>query len=418
MPEDSGEDARRRLRGWLPHLAVVALVLAAAVWLVLMTAPVHQSLLLAASLSALTYPVLFAPIARLLAPWTKPWSDAQRRYLAALISTAVLVAGVAALLLATLWSILGGITSTVHALVGLALHDQVQVHALVEAVVVRVATLLHSYPAIHFDEAQLRQALTSTFEQTSVGPAFLSYLVTGTGSVIAQAVLTTLTVFYFFIEGPQFARLLLAWLPLGEGQRELVARRFNATATHLLLGTVARAAAHGVVLGTLATLIGGIGANGVLVAMLTTALALLPVVGPSVAWLPLASLLYSTGRPVEAVCLGVASLCAVWTIEMLAARLSSALGTDEHWLSFLLFIGVVGGVLGYGPRGVVLGAGAVLAISQAANLLHLLYGRPASACAPPSASTPLAASTPPADEWPAAPPAPPAPPADSGDPPR
>jgi predicted PurR-regulated permease PerM len=113
----------------------------------------------------------------------------------------------------------------------------------------------------------------------------------------------------------------------------------------------------------------------VLVALLTTAIALLPVVGPSVAWLPLASILYTTGRPVEAACLGVASLCAVWIIDYLASRLSTALGTDEHWLSFLLFISVVGGVIGFGPRGVVLGAGAVLAISLAASLMPLLYGR-------------------------------------------
>jgi predicted PurR-regulated permease PerM len=376
MPDESGDDARRRLRGWLPHLAVVGLVLAAAFWLVLMTAPVHQALLLAASLSALTYPVLFAPIDRHLARWTRLWQDAQRRYLSALIATAVLVAGVAGLLLATLWSILGGLGTTVHALIGLALHDQEQIHALVEVVVRRLGTLLHLYPALHVDDAQLRQTLLSTLEQTSVGPAFLSYLVTGTGSVIAQGVLTTLTVFYFFIEGPQLARLLMAWLPLGDDQRELVGRRFNAAATHLLLGTIARAAAHGVALGTLAALIAGIGTNVVLVALLTTFLALLPVVGPSVAWLPLASILYTTGHPVQAACLGVASLCSVWIIEHLSSRLSTALGTDEHWLSFLLFISVVGGVIGFGPRGVVLGAGAVLAISLAASLLPLLYGRP------------------------------------------
>jgi predicted PurR-regulated permease PerM len=379
MPEDSGEDARRRLRGWLPHLAVVGLVLVAAFWLVLMTAPVHQALLLAASLSALTYPVLFAPIDRRLARWTRMWQDGQRRYLSALISTTVLVAAVAALLLATLWSILGGLGTTVRALIGLALHDQAQIHALVEVVVERCSKLLHLYPALHINDDQLRQTLLSTFEQTSVGPAFLSYLVTGTGSVIAQAVLTTLTVFYFYIEGPQLARLLMAWLPLGNNQRELVARRFNATATHLLLGTIARAAAHGVALGTLAALIAGIGFNGVLVALLTTAIALLPVVGPSVAWLPLASILYSTGYPIEAACLGVASLCSVWIIEHLASRLSTHLGTDEHWLSFLLFISVVGGVIGFGPRGVVLGAGAVLAVSLAASLLPLLYGRPGGA---------------------------------------
>jgi predicted PurR-regulated permease PerM len=130
-----------------------------------------------------------------------------------------------------------------------------------------------------------------------------------------------------------------------------------------------------VALGILAALIAGIGTNAVLVALLTTALALLPVVGPSVAWLPLASILYTTGHPIEAACLGVASLCSVWIIEHLASRLSTALGTDEHWLSFLLFISVVGGVIGYGPRGVVLGAGAVLAVSLAASLLPLLYGR-------------------------------------------
>jgi predicted PurR-regulated permease PerM len=375
MIDEPGEDARRTLRVRLPHGAVIVLVLAATVWLVVITAPVHQALLLAGSLTALFYPVLFAPIDRLLSRWFGHCAAGQRRYASALLSTIVLGAGVVALLLLILWAILGGLETTIQAVIGLAFHDQAQIHALVDVVVERSSKLLHLYPDLHLESAQLRQALQSALEQTSVGPAFLSYLVTGTGSLIAQAAFTLLTVFYLFLDGPTLACLLLASLPLSTGQRDQLARRFTATATHLLLGTIGRAVAHGVAIGVLSTLIAGFGSNGVLVALVTTCIALLPVVGPTVAWLPLASILYTTGHPIEACCLGVASIISVWLIEHFAGRLASALGTADHWMSFLLFISVVGGVIGFGPRGLILGPGAVLAISLAASLLTLLYGQ-------------------------------------------
>jgi|GEM_PF-3623611 predicted PurR-regulated permease PerM len=375
MSDDSGDDARRHVRAWLPHLAVLGLVLAATVWLVLVTAPVHQALLLAAALAALTYPVLFDPIHRRFVRWFSHWEDGQRRYAAALVSTTLLGAGVAALLLTIIWALVGGIQTTWNALLGLALHDQAQIHALVDLLVDRATTLLRLYPDLHIDSMQLRQYLLSTLEQTSVGPAFLNYLVTGTGSFIAQTAFTMLTVFYLYSEGPQLGRLLITWLPLSPPQRHLLVRRFNATATHLLLGTLGRAAAHGVALGLLATLIAGGSFNGVLVALITTTIALLPVVGPTVAWLPLASILYSSGHVTEAASLGLASIAATWLIDHCARLLASALGTGDNWLSFLLFISVVGGVIAFGARGLIYGPGAVLAISIAASLLPLLYGR-------------------------------------------
>ena len=45
------------------------------------------------------------------------------------------------------------------------------------------------------------------------------------------------------------------------------------------------------------------------------------------------------------------------------------------WLSFLLFLGLVGGVLGFGLRGLILGPAAVLTVSILIQVLPALYGR-------------------------------------------
>ena len=165
----------------------------------------------------------------------------------------------------------------------------------------------------------------------------------------------------------------MSCLPLSTIQRLTIEARFHSTAVHLVTGTAARAACHGIALGLLSWVIGDF--NPVLVAVGAGFIALLPVAGPTVAWLPLASVLWTQGDIPSAISLGVAAIAASWLIEHLAARLAIRLGTDELWLSFLLFLGLVGGITGYGLRGLILGPAAVLSVSILVQVLPAMYGR-------------------------------------------
>ena len=373
MPDDGSHrtDPRALLRSWLPHMAVIGLVLAAVWWLLVVIAPVREALLLAASLTVLTYPVVFSPIDHLVLLWFPQLAEDKRRYVSAIIATAAVIAAVLGLLLGLMWAVIGSLTGTLQTLVGLAIHDPQIVARLVDLVMERVGTIARLYPDLHLDLGHVRTALTDALAQTAVGSAMLGYLVTGTGGLLAQAALTLVTLFYLYSQGPRLVEMMLAALPLTQSQVVQLRANFTSTATHLVTGTAGLALAHGLALALIAWLVGGF--HPALVLPVAFFISLLPVVGPMVAWLPLASVLWTQGDHVSAVGLGVTALGAWWLIERAAWRLAASLGTNAVWLSFLIFLAVVGGVLGFGWRGLVLGPAAVLALCVALQVAAQLY---------------------------------------------
>ncbi len=253
------------------------------------------------------------------------------------------------------------------------MQDPARVDQVIDLLVGRVATLSSLFPSLHLDLTAIRQGISGVLHQISVGPAFVQYLVTGTGGFLAESALTLVTLFYLYSQGPRLVTMMMSCLPLTHAQRLTIEERFHSTAVHLVTGTAARAACHGIALGLLAWAIGGF--NPVLIALGTAFIALLPVAGPTVAWVPLASVLWTQDHPASAIGLGVSALAASWMIEQLAARLATHLGTDDLWLSFLLFLGLVGGITGFGPRGLILGPAAVLTVSILLQVMPAMYGR-------------------------------------------
>lgn len=367
-------DPRELLRAWVPHLALLGLALVAGWWLLLVIAPVGDALMLAAALAVITYPVLFLPIDRGLAAVFGDWQVDTRRYISALAATTVLGALMIGFALMLLVAIVGDLPGTVRLVVGLAVQDPVRINEVIDLLMTHVATASSLMPSLHLDMEKIRLSLREVLSQVSVGSAFMQYLVTGTGGFLAQSALTLVTLFYLYSQGPRLVTMLMSCLPLTFAQRLTIEGRFHSTAVHLVTGTAARAAFHGIAIGLLAWPLGGF--NPVLVAVVVAFFALLPVAGPVVAWLPIASVLWTQGLVSSAIGLGVAALAASWLIERLASRLATHLGTDDLWLSFLLFLGLVGGVLGFGPRGLILGPAAVLTASILIQVLPALYGRP------------------------------------------
>lgn len=366
-------DPRELLRAWVPHLALLGLALAAGWWLLLVIAPVHEALMLAVALAVITYPVLFVPIDRSIATVFGDWQEETRRYLSALAATAVLGALMVGFILMLLVAVVGDLGGTLRLVVGLAVQDPVRVNEVIDLLMKHVTTLSSLMPSLHLDLQKIRLSIGDMVSQVSVGSAFMQYLVTGTGGLLAQSALTLVTLFYLYSQGPRLVTMLMSCLPLTFAQRLTIEGRFHSTAVHLVTGTAARAACHGVAIGVLAWLLSGF--NPVLVAVVVAFVALLPVAGPMVAWLPIASVLWTKGDIPSAIGLGVAALSASWLIEHFASRVATHLGTDELWLSFLLFLGLVGGLLGFGLRGLILGPAAVLTVSILIQVLPALYGR-------------------------------------------
>ena len=366
-------DPREVLRQWVPHVALIGLIALAGWWLLLVIAPVRDALMLAVALAVITYPVLFLPIDRGLTVLLSTWDIETRRYISAMTAAAVLGALVVGAALGLLVAVVGDLSGTLRLVIGLALQDPLRVTEIVDLLVKRVDLLANLFPALPLDKMVIRQSIEGLLAQVSVGPAFVQYMITGTGGFLAQSALTLVTLFYLYSQGPRLVSLLMSCLPLTDIQFASITERFHSTAIHLITGTAARALCHGLVLGLLAWATGGF--NPILVAAGAAFIALLPVAGPTVAWLPLASVMWSQGQVLAAICLGVSALLASWIIDRLAARIATRLGTDDVWLSFLLFLGLVGGLLGYGWRGLILGPAAVLTVSILIQVLPALYGR-------------------------------------------
>lgn len=357
---------------WLPHLTLLGLAVLALGGLLWLLAPLLSAVLLAGGLALLTQPVLHAPLLTRLRRWCPHWPDDRRRQLAALLATIGIAAGGTGMLLLLAWALTGSVFVTVRALVGIALHDQQAVQVLVDLLMVKVQSLVALYPALPIDAPGLRLWLESNLGNAAVSQALLSYLVTGTGSALAQIALALVTLFYLTSEGTWLTGRLFDCLPLSAEQRSRLTERFRITVLHLWLRTGAQAVAHGLVLGLIAWAISGF--NPVLVGLVVAIIALLPLVGPTIAWLPLASLLWPINPP-QALLLAACCLVATTLIGWQCRRLVARLGTDHIWLDFLLFLGLVGGVLSAGPRGLILGPAAVLLVAILAQVLPMLYGR-------------------------------------------
>ena len=126
----------------------------------------------------------------------------------------------------------------------------------------------------------------------------------------------------------------------------------------LLSDTVLTSLFRGVALALVAHFVGGIFFLPVF--FLGAFIGLVPVVGSAMVWLPLSSLVWSRGEPVKALAMAVLCLFFNYLISRVRAKMGSKLHEQGAWLSFLLFLGIIGGILAYGPQGFVIGPMAVV----------------------------------------------------------
>ena len=87
---------------------------------------------------------------------------------------------------------------------------------------------------------------------------------------------------------------------------------------------------------------------------------LVPVVGSAMVWLPLSSLVWTRGEPVTAILMAGLSLFLNYLISRVRASMGRRLHEQGAWLSFMLFLGIIGGILSYGPQGFIIGPMAVV----------------------------------------------------------
>jgi predicted PurR-regulated permease PerM len=362
----------QRLRSWLPHALLLLLVAAAIGLLAVVMWPLKDALLLAGSIALLTYPLLFLPVLTRLERAAPHWDAEQRRFAAAAIATVAFGLGSAVLVLGGLWLVFGSTGRIADLLLGLLFGDGPRLDRAIEALARKLGKLLELYPQLPWDAEEIRGILREALGRGTLGPDMIGFLFRGSVGVMATAALTLIALFYLYAQGTELAGQLMRWLPLTEQRRNDLGERFRGLAAYVAAGIVARALLHGGVCGLIAW--GLAGANPLGTAAIAGFLALLPVVGPAIAWVPYATVLWSTGRELQAVCLAVACLSAAWVVELYFRRLARHLGADSLWFGFMLFCGLVGGLATFGLRGVLIGPAAALTAAALFGFLPAVYG--------------------------------------------
>ena len=361
-----------RLRSWLPHVLLLLLVATAVGLLAVVVWPLKDALLMAGSIALLTYPIAFQPVLVRLGRFVPHWPAEQLRYTAAAIATVAVGAAAALLVVGGLWLVFGSFDGLTDLIGGLLFNDSIRLDRTLDALARKLSQLVELYPQLPWDAKTIRAGLLELFGRGNLGPDMLGFLFRGTVGLMAMSALTLIALFYLYAQGTQLAGMLMRWLPLSEDRRTDLAQRFHALATYVVAGVVARAAVHGAVCGLIAWTLAG--ANPLATGAIAGFLALLPVVGPAIAWVPYATVLWSTGRELQGVLLGVACMSAAWVVELGFRRLAQRLGADSLWFAFMLFCGLVGGIASFGLRGVIIGPAAALTAAALFGFLPAVYG--------------------------------------------
>jgi predicted PurR-regulated permease PerM len=173
---------------------------------------------------------------------------------------------------------------------------------------------------------------------------------------IVNFFLTTFALFFFFRDGSRMIGAIRNVLPMEPAHKELVLARLYDTLSAVIHGTLATAAAHGILAGL------GFWAVGVPFAVFlgcaTAFFSLLPFGAPAV-WAAVAIYVGATGSITRTVFLVVSGTIVVGTLENLVRPL--IIGGRAEIPTILLFFGILGGLQAYGFLGLFL-APAVIAI--------------------------------------------------------
>jgi len=182
--------------------------------------------------------------------------------------------------------------------------------------------------------------------------------------------LTLYLLFFFLRDGRLAVRSLRSLSPLSKAEMDSLIRRVSDTIHATIYGTLAVSAVQGVLGGLMFWWLGL--STPLLWGVMMGLLAVVPVLGAFVIWIPAALFLALEGSWGKALILTVWGMLAVGTIDNLLAPVLVGNRLKLHTL--LAFISVVGGLLFFGPAGIILGP---IALTVTTALLEIWSGRAA-----------------------------------------
>ena len=321
--------------------------------------PLFEFILFAVSLAALTYPIFYLPIECLGRKFLPRLRKQRRSELCAVTATLLLLLVLFSPFVLLLFQASGSIQDITRTVWSLALGEEEGRNALISSVADGVSEIQSIYPRLPIDKEQTVQFVSNLVGDTrEFSGTFLDFLFKGTRGFVAELALALIALSFLYAHGGGF---LNRAMKLGGFEQEEVNTWFQLhrkITLRLLSDTVLTSLIRGIVLALVAYFVGGFFFLPVF--FLGAFAGLVPVVGSAMVWLPLSSLVWTRGEPVTA--LLMAGLCLLMNYFVSRARIGMGRRLHEQgaWLSFMLFLGIIGGILAYGPQGFVIGPMAVV----------------------------------------------------------
>jgi predicted PurR-regulated permease PerM len=174
-------------------------------------------------------------------------------------------------------------------------------------------------------------------------------------SVVAQTALMLYLLFFLLRDGDKLLATLNFAIPMGEGRQQTLFRRFASVTRATLKSSLLVGLVQGA-LGGLLFWVLGLRAPvfwGLIMAMLS----LLPLVGPSIVWAPVAIYLMFTGSMTKGIILVVGGVLVVGMADNFLRPI--LVGRETRMPDYMVLLSTLGGLSVFGPAGFV--AGPVLA---------------------------------------------------------
>ena len=333
--------------------------------------PLFEFILFAISLAALTYPVFYRPINRLMQRVFPKFPRNRLSEFSAILSTLILVLFMLSPILLLLVEATRSTQGFGNMVVSLALGEDEGKKILLESVKQRVSEMRSIYPRLPLDETKAVEFVGKLLGDTrQFSGSFLEFLFKGTRGFVAELTLALIALSFLYAHGSSFVQQATKFGGFEKKEVETWFKLHQQITLRLLSDTVLTSIFRGLALGLVAYFVGGFFFLPVL--FLGSFAGLVPVVGSAMIWLPLASLVWSRGEPVTALLLVGLSLILNYGISRFRAGMGNRLHQQGAWLSFMLFLGIIGGLLSYGPQGFVIGP---MAVVLAYGLIRFLSGQ-------------------------------------------
>ena len=321
--------------------------------------PLFEFILFAVSLAALTYPVFFRPIEYLGKKILPNLNVRRRSELCAVLATLSLLLVILSPFLLIIWEASNPRQGMIDTIISIALGEEEGRDALLSSISGRIQEIQAIYPRLPIDEEKTVQFVSNMVGDTrEFSGTFLEFLFKGTQGFVAELALALIALSFLYAHGGGFLKGAMRIGGFEQAEVHSWLNLHRKIPLRLLNDTVLTSLVRGVALALVAHLIGGFFFLPVF--FLGAFIGLVPVVGSAMVWLPLSSLVWTKGEPVTA--LVMASLCLLsnYAISQIRIRMGRRLHDQGAWLSFMLFLGIIGGILSYGPQGFIIGPVAVI----------------------------------------------------------